>query len=286
LISSFDAHRFPQGGIIVTKAIIALLRALGAGQVSVQTGSVDDSAILARIARMTAMGELVASIGHEVNQPLMAIVTNADACLSWLASDRPQLDQARQAAERIVRDGHRAGDIIKSIRALARKATPEMTQLDVNDVIAEVLVIMRSELHRHDIVLETELSPGLERVMADRIQVQQVILNLVMNGIEAMNAITDRSRVLRLSTQLQGNGAVLIGVADAGNGLDHAAKDRIFDAFFTTKSEGMGMGLSICRSIVEAHGGRLWVSPNLPHGSIFQFIMPVVTKGSGSDRPR
>jgi PAS domain S-box-containing protein len=246
----------------------------------------DSEANLARIARMTAMGELVSSIGHEVSQPLMAIVTNADACLSWLTSDRPQLDQARKAAERIVRDGHRAGDIIKSIRALARKAPPEMRQLDINDVIEEVVVLMRSELRRHDIVLETELSRGLELVMADRIQVQQVILNLVMNGIEAMNAVTDRPRVLRLSTQLEGAGAVLIGVTDTGTGLDHAAKDRIFDVFFTTKSDGMGMGLSICRSIVEAHGGRLWASPSLPHGSIFQFIIPVVTKRSASDRPR
>jgi signal transduction histidine kinase len=246
----------------------------------------DAEANLARIARITAMGELVTSIGHEVNQPLMGIVTNADACLFWLASGRPQLDQARQAAERIVRDGHRVGDIIKSIRALARKAPPELTQLEVNDVIAEVLGLLRGELRRHDIVLETELSSGLEPVMVDRIQVQQVILNLVMNGIEAMNPITDRSRVLRLTTQLEGTGAVLIRVADTGIGLDHAAKERIFDAFFTTKSDGMGMGLSICRSIVEAHGGRLWASPNLPHGSIFQFIMPVVTKRSASDRLR
>jgi signal transduction histidine kinase len=234
---------------------------------------------------MTAMGELVASIGHEVNQPLMAVVTNADACLSWLASDRPQLEKARKAAERIVRDGHRVGDIIKTIRALARKSLPEMTQLDINDVIGEVLVLTRSELRRHDVALETELSRGLKPVMADRIQVQQVILNLVMNGIEAMNAITDWSRVLRLSSRLDETGAVLIAVADTGTGLDHAAKDRIFDAFFTTKTDGMGMGLSICRSIVEAHGGRLWASPNLPHGSIFQFAIPVVTKRSASDRP-
>jgi PAS domain S-box-containing protein len=238
---------------------------------------------LARIARMTAMGELVASIGHEVNQPLMAIVTNADACLSWLASDKPQLDQARQAAERIVRDGHRAGDIIKSIRALAKKTTSKMTQLDINGVIEEVLVLMGGELRRHDIMLETELTTGLAPVVADRIQIQQVILNLVTNAIEAMSMITGRSRVLRLSTRPEGTGAVLMAVADMGTGLDQAAKDRIFEPFFTTKPDGMGMGLSICGSIVEAHGGRLWASPNLPYGSIFQFSLPVVTNKSASD---
>ena len=238
---------------------------------------------LARIARMTAMGELVASIGHEVNQPLMAIVTNADACLSWLASDKPQLEQARQAAERIVRDGHRAGDIIKSIRALAKKTTSEMTQLDINGVIEEVLVLMGGELRRHDIMLETELTSGLAPVVADRIQIQQVILNLVTNAIEAMSMITGRSRVLRLSTRPEGTGAVLMAVADMGTGLDQVAKDRIFEPFFTTKPDGMGIGLSICGSIVEAHGGRLWASPNLPYGSIFQFSLPVVTNRSASD---
>ena len=233
---------------------------------------------LARATRMTTMGELVASIAHEVNQPLMAIVTNADTCLSWLASDTPQLDEAQKAAERIVRDGHRAGDIIKTIRALARKSRPEMTQLDMNDVIAEVLALTRGELRRHDVSLETELSGDLEAVMADRIQVQQVILNLVMNGIEAMSASTDRPRMLRVCSRIEGPGSVLIAVTDAGTGLDPTKVDRIFDAFFTTKPEGMGMGLSICRSIIEAHGGRLWASPNLPYGSVFQFTMPVMTK--------
>jgi PAS domain S-box-containing protein len=235
----------------------------------------DAQADLARVTRMTTMGELVASIAHEVNQPLMAIVTNAETCLSWLASDPPQLDEARKAAGRIVRDGHRAGDIIKTIRALARKSRPEMTDLDLNDVIAEVLVLTRGELRRHDVSLETELSGGLEPVMGDRIQVQQVLLNLVMNGIEAMNAIMDRPRVLRVSSQIDGPGSVLIAVTDTGTGFDPTKVDRIFDAFFTTKPEGMGMGLSICRSIVEAHGGRLWASPNPPHGSVFQFTMPV-----------
>ncbi|MFY9899823.1 MAG: ATP-binding protein, partial [Xanthobacteraceae bacterium] len=244
----------------------------------------DAQADLARVTRMTTMGELVASIAHEVNQPLMAIVTNADTCLSWLASDTPQLDEARKAAERIVRDGHRAGDIIKTIRALARKSRPELTRLEMNDVITEVLALTRGELRRHDVSLEIELSDGLETVMADRIQVQQVILNLVMNGIEAMSTIMDRPRVLRVSSRIDGPDSVLIAVTDTGTGLDPTKMDQIFDAFFTTKSEGMGMGLSICRSIIEAHGGRLWASPNPPHGSVFQFTVPVTAKGISSDR--
>ena len=244
----------------------------------------DAQADLARVTRMTTMGELVTSIAHEVNQPLMAIVTNADTCLSWLASDTPQLDEVQKAAERIVADGHRAGDIIKTIRALARKSSPEMTQLDMNDAIAEVLDLTRGELRRHDVSLETELSGGLETVMADRIQMQQVILNLVMNSIEAMSAIMDRPRVLRVISRIDGPDSVLIVVTDTGTGLDPGKVDRIFDAFFTTKLEGMGMGLSICRSIIEAHGGRLWASPNRPYGSIFQFTMPVMTKGIASDR--
>jgi signal transduction histidine kinase len=239
---------------------------------------------LARVTRLTTMGEMTASIAHEVNQPLMAIVTNADSCLSWLAHDNPQIDEARMAAERIVRDGHRAGDIIKTIRALARKSRLEMAQLDMNDALAEVLALTRGELRRHDISLETELSGGFVPVMADRIQVQQVILNLVMNGIEAMKAIMDRPRVLRVGSQIDGSGSALIAVADTGTGLDPAKADRIFDAFFTTKPDGIGMGLSICRSIIEAHGGRMWASPNPPYGSVFQFSMPVLTKGVSSDR--
>ena len=234
---------------------------------------------LARVARLTTMGELAASIAHEVNQPLMAIVTNADTSLRWLAQDPPDLDEARQAAERIVRAGHRAGDIIRTIHALARKSTPEMTRFDINAAIADVLTLTRGELQRHDLLLETELAADLEPVLGDRGQMQQVILNLIVNGIEAMNAGMHRPRMLRVSSEMAGPGNVLIAVADTGMGLDPAKADHIFDAFFTTKPEGMGMGLAICRSIVETHGGRLWASPNSPRGSIFQFTVPVATNG-------
>jgi C4-dicarboxylate-specific signal transduction histidine kinase len=238
---------------------------------------------LARVARLTTMGELTASIAHEVNQPLMAVVTNADTCLRWLTKDPPDLREAREAAERIVGAGHRAGDIIRTIRVLARKSTPEMTRFDVNSTIRDVLTLTRGELQRHDVSLETELSAGLEPVLGDRGQMQQVVLNLIVNGIEAMTADTHHPRVLRMSSRTAGPGNVLIAVADTGTGLDPTKVDYIFDAFFTTKPDGMGMGLSICRSIIETHGGRLWASPNSPRGSVFQFTVPAAANGILND---
>ena len=231
---------------------------------------------LTRVARLKTMGELAASIAHEINQPLAAMITNGDACLRWLANDN--LDEARQAAKRIIRDGHRSSDIIRSVRTLAGKSEPEMTQLDINDAIREVLVLTRSELHRHNVSLETELSGGLEPVTGDRVQLQQVILNLIMNGIEAMSAVMRQPRVLRVRSQIDGPGDLLIAVEDSGPGLAPETMDRLFDPFFTTKSSGMGMGLSICRSIVDAHGGRLWASPQSPRGAVFQFTVPTAAK--------
>jgi PAS domain S-box-containing protein len=231
---------------------------------------------LARGSRLTMMGGFAASIAHEVNQPLMAIVTNAETCLRWLEIDPADLDEARQAARRIVSNGHRAAAILRSIRGLARKSEPEITQFNVNDAVSDVLVLMRGELHRHDVVLETELFPDLGTIMGDRVQLQQVILNLIMNGIEAMSAVMLRPRVLRVSSQTDERGDVTIAVADTGTGLDTTKMEPIFDAFFTTKAEGMGMGLSICRSIVETHGGRIWASPHVPYGSVFRFTMPVM----------
>jgi C4-dicarboxylate-specific signal transduction histidine kinase len=233
---------------------------------------------LTRAARLTTMGELAASIAHEINQPLASMVTNGEACLLWLANDGPDLDEARQAAERIITDAHRAGDIIRSVHALARKSGPEMTQLDVNDAIREVLVLMRSELRDRHVALETELSGGLEPIMGDRVQLQQVILNLIMNGIEAMSAVMRQPRVLRVRSQIDGPGDVLIAIEDSGPGLAPETMDRLFDPFFTTKPSGMGMGLSICRSIVDAHGGRLWASPQSPRGAVFQFTVPTAAK--------
>jgi PAS domain S-box-containing protein len=236
---------------------------------------------LTRVARLTTMGELAASIAHEINQPLTGLVSSGHACLRWLASDTPKLDEVRRAVERIVRDGHRAGDIIRSLRALARKSGPELTQLDINDAIHEVLRLMRSELNQHGVLLETALSGGLEPITGDRVQLQQVIMNLIMNGIEAMSAVMRQPRVLRVKSQIDSAGDLLIVVEDSGPGFAPESVDRLFDPFFTTKPNGMGMGLSICRSIVDAHGGRLWASPQSPRGAIFQFTVPIAAE-SGS----
>ena len=216
---------------------------------------------LARVARLTTIGELMASIAHEIHQPLGAIAASGNACLRWLAKDQPQLDEAQRAAERIVKEAHRAGDILKGIRALAGTSALEMAELDSNDLVREVLMLMNSELQEHEVLLETELSDGLAPIMGDRVQLEQIILNLVLNAIEAMGSETNAPRRLCVKSQADGPGAVLIAVEDSGPGIAPENMDRLFDAFFTTKPNGMGMGLSICRSIVTAHGGRLWVSP-------------------------
>jgi PAS domain S-box-containing protein len=229
---------------------------------------------LVHASRLTTMGELAVLIAHEVNQPLMAIVTNAEACLHWLAKDRPDLDEARKAAQRAVSNGHRAGNVLRSIRTLVSKSSRDLTRLDINTAIVEILDLMRSELRRHEISVETELSadPGL--VVGDRVQLQQVILNLIMNAMEAMSTTTRVPQVLRLTSRNDKRGHTLIAIADTGAGLDPTSSDRIFEPFFTTKPDGIGMGLSICRSIVEAHGGHLSVSENSPCGSIFRFTVP------------
>jgi signal transduction histidine kinase len=229
---------------------------------------------LERASRLSTMGQLTASIAHEINQPLAAIITNADACLLWLEADQPDLEEARQAATRIVRNGLRAADIIKSVRALTRKSTPEMVPLDINDVIREVIVLMGAEFRRHGVRVETSLASNLGSVIGHRVQLQQVVMNLIMNGIEAMADSMNGQRQLQIRSANDESGGVLVAVADSGPGLDLARADRLFEAFFTTKLEGMGMGLSICRSIIDAHGGRLWASPNLPNGAVFQFTLP------------
>jgi PAS domain S-box-containing protein len=233
---------------------------------------------LARVARLTTISELAASIAHEINQPLGAMVVSGNACLRWLAPDQLQLDEARRAAERIVRDGHRAGDILRSVRALAGKSAPDITELDINDAIREVLALMRGELDKHDVSLEIELSEALAPVMGDRVQLEQVILNLVMNAIEAMSTDTSAPRLLCIRSHGEATGAALIRVEDSGPGIAPETMDRLFEAFFTTKPSGMGMGLSICRSIINAHGGRLWASPGSPRGAVLQFTVPIAAK--------
>jgi PAS domain S-box-containing protein len=234
---------------------------------------------LAHVARLTTMGELAASLAHEINQPLAAIVTNGSAGLRWLDQGQPDLDEARAAFSRIVRDGARAGEVIRGLRALAKKTGPELAKLDINDTILEVLALTRSEMQRHGVVLHTDLFSGDRPVFADRVQLQQVLMNLILNGIEAMRAVAGHQRVLAISSEPAGPEGVLVAVADTGPGLDPASADRIFEPFFTTKPQGMGMGLSICRSIIAAHGGRLWASPGVPCGAVFRFTVSKVPPG-------
>ena len=229
---------------------------------------------LERMARLTTMGELTASIAHEINQPLAAIVTQSEAALRFLNRDEPDLDEVQDALSAIRQDGMRAGEVIRGLRALARKSGPQLTKLDIDDVIRQVLALARGELLRHNIVLRTELAAEDWLVMGDRVQLQQVLLNLIMNGIEAMRGVTERARELRVSSTLAEPGSVLVAVQDSGSGLDPAVVERMFQPFFTTKPDGLGMGLPICRSIVEAHGGRLWVTPRAAHGADVRFTIP------------
>jgi signal transduction histidine kinase len=211
-----------------------------------------------------------------VNQPLAAVVANAEACLSWLDRAIPDLDAARRSVEWIISDGNRASEVIRRVRALAKKSDIEMVPLDVNDVVREVITLVQREVFSHQVSLLMELAPALPTILADRVQLQQVIINLVMNGIEAMQSVTDRPRELVIrSGQEEETRQVVVSVTDCGVGISAENADRLFNPFFTTKSSGMGMGLSICLSIMEAHGGRLWATANVPHGATFQFTLPV-----------
>ncbi len=229
---------------------------------------------LAHITRITTLGELAASIAHEVNQPLAAIVADGTASLNWLAKAHPDLDRVRGALAGIVADGHRAAEVIQRIRQLARKSAPRKDRLDVNGVVCAVEPLVRAELRRHEVTLTLDLDPGLPPVIGDRVQLQQVLLNLVMNGIEAMAAVTGRPRELLIRSHPHEAPQVLVAVQDTGVGIDPNDLDQLFSAFFTTKQAGMGMGLSISRSIIEAHGGRLWATPNSGPGATFQFTLP------------
>jgi C4-dicarboxylate-specific signal transduction histidine kinase len=230
---------------------------------------------LAHVNRVTTMGQLTASIAHEVNQPIAATVTNAQAALRWLRAQPPDLDEVRASLSRIVEDGKRAGNVIGGIRALVHKVPPRKDRFDLNEAVLEMVVLTRSEVLKHGISLQTELAPGLPRVEGDRTQLQQVILNLIVNAIEAMGGFDEGTRELRINTERSAAGGVLVTVRDSGPGLDPADVEHVFTAFYTTKPKGMGMGLAICRSMVEAHGGRMWASANEPRGAIFQFTLPL-----------
>jgi PAS domain S-box-containing protein len=228
---------------------------------------------LAHVNRVTTMGELTASLAHEVKQPIAAAVTNANTSLRWLAANPPNLEEARAAATRIVKDGKRAGEIISRIRLLFKKGTPERELVDINEVIREMIVLLRNEAMRYSISVRTEPEADLPRVVGDRVQLQQVLMNLMINGIDALKDV-DGTRELIIKSQRAENGQVLVSVSDTGAGLPPQQADQIFDAFFTTKQHGTGMGLRISRSIVESHGGRLWAADNSPRGASFYLTLP------------
>jgi C4-dicarboxylate-specific signal transduction histidine kinase len=232
-------------------------------------------AALAHVARITTLGELTASIAHEVNQPLTGISINAEVCLRFLDQDPVQLDELRGAMEDMISDSRRAGEVIRRLRALSRKDDPKHDPLDLNEVVRETLPLVRRELANQRVALKLDLAPDLPSVRGDRIQLQQVITNLMINAIQAMSRITERTHDLSVRSG-QNDEGVFLSVSDNGTGIDPEDMKKVFSAFFTTKASGMGVGLSICHSIIEAHGGRIWAASNGGHGATFQFLLPVI----------
>ena len=229
---------------------------------------------LAHVSRITALGQLTASIAHEVKQPIAAARNNASAALNFLDRQPPDLGEVREALDCIVNDADRAGDIIDRIRDQIKKAPPQKRRFDLNEAINEVIVLARTEIAKNGVSVDTHLTEGALSVEGDRVQLQQVVLNLILNAVEAMGSVQERPRELLISTGKTQAIGILVAVRDSGPGIDPEHVERVFEAFYTTKSSGVGMGLSICRSIVEAHGGRLWAEANEPRGAVFQFTLP------------
>jgi len=228
--------------------------------------------------RVATMGQLSASIAHEVNQPIAATLTNAETAVRWLARRPPNLEKAKQSIDRIIGDGKRAADIVNRIRDFAKKAPARKERLEINGTILEIMTLTRAAVLDHGVLVKMQLSDGLPSILGDRIQLQQVVLNLIMNAVEALAEVGERSRELQISTRKVDSDSVLVSVSDTGPGLHPEGFTNIFEAFYTTKSSGLGMGLSICRSIVEAHGGRLWAAPNEPRGAVFCMLLPTGDK--------
>ena len=236
--------------------------------------------IQGRVGRGVSMGQLSASIAHEVNQPLAAVAANANACVRWLQAEPPNIVEAEAAAQGIARDAHRAADVVARIRALLTNTDPEKNELQIAEVIREVVSLVHAEARAHQVTVVAPGREDLPAVLGDRVQLQQVILNLTLNAIEAMRAVTDRARILKIGVEQHGLGYLCVKVRDCGPGLIAQHRDRIFDAFYTTKPRGMGMGLAISRSIIDAHGGRLWVTANDECGATFHFTVPIASVAS------
>jgi C4-dicarboxylate-specific signal transduction histidine kinase len=228
---------------------------------------------LARVARITTVGELTTSIAHEVNQPLAAVVANADACVAWLRPDHPNLEEARSAAERAVEGANRASGVIKRIRSLIHKAPQERVPVQLNQIIRETMELVAGQAARNRASLTADLAPELPEVVGDRIQLQQVILNLMINGIEAMAAVNGRARQLQVRSRVDPSGQVKVSIEDSGAGISEESMKRLFEPFFTTREHGVGLGLAISRTIIESHGGRLWVESNAGQGTVVQFTL-------------
>jgi len=235
---------------------------------------------LAHANRVATMGQLTASIAHEVNQPIAGAVTNAQVALRWLARQPPNLEEVRQTLARVVRDANRASDVIGRIRELIKKAPPRKDAVDINEAVHDVIELTRSEARNNIVLVQSDLTDGLPLIEGDRVQLQQVMLNLMVNAMQAMGTVAAGARDLLISTAQAEPSSVLVTVKDTGPGLDPERLDHVFDPFYTTKSGGLGMGLSICRSIIEAHGGRLWVTANLPRGAVFHFTVPAHPAGA------
>jgi PAS domain S-box-containing protein len=267
-----DGSRAP---VLIGSATFGELRQQGVAFVVDLTERKRAEAELAHANRVTTMGQLTASIGHEVAQPIAAMLMNAGTAVRWLAREPPNLEGTKQSIDRILNDGKRAADIVNRIRDFSKKAPMRKQDLEINEAISEIMNLTRVAMSEHSVSVKMQLSETLPHILGDRVQLQQVILNLIMNAIEAMSEVPEGSRELLISTDLAGSGSLLVAVADSGPGFAPAGSERLFETFYTTKPSGLGMGLAICRTIVESHGGRLWASANLPRGAIFQFTVPI-----------
>lgn len=275
LLTRTGEHNAGLINCIISLSAIAATTYLAQRIEKVQSLAQEARAQLAHIARVTTLGELAASIAHELNQPLAAVVVNGNACSRWLAAQPANVDEAIKSVRHIVDDANRASEIITRVRALAKRTLPQKDWLNLNDAILEVAALTRSEIHQNRIILRTRLSDELPLVLGDKIQLQQVMLNLIVNAIDAINAAGSGPREVQISTTKESATGVGVLVGDSGIGLDAAKLHQVFDAFYTTKSEGLGMGLTISRSIIEAHGGRVWATANAPRGAVIQFSLPV-----------